>query len=458
MGLGLFGGGVGISRWLHKSGAKITITDLRNPTELKESLQALSNLKGITYHLGKHWAKDFTKTDLVVVNPAIPPNSPYLALAKKNHIPLETESNLFFQLCPAPIIGITGSNGKTTTAYLIAEMLKGTKRKIWLGGNIGKKSLVEKVHQIKKDDIVILELSSFQLEDLNHIKKSPYVSVITNISPNHLDRHKTMSNYIQAKKAIIRHQGKSDYVILNLDDREVRQWSRESRGKILYFSHHKHSYNGTFIHDNKIYVSSNGYKRIICDISDTRLPGNFNQGNIVAALTVAEIFNIPTSHLAGVIKTFSGVEHRLEFALNVNGVKYYNDSIATNPVSTIGAINAISGNLHIILGGYDKQLPFDELAKVIIRNYKRIKSTILIGATADKIESALLKANNKNQIQNHTIILKSLSLEQSVALASHLATSGDTVLLSPACASFDMFRNFAERGALFKKIVKTLLK
>ena len=152
------------------------------------------------------------------------------------------------------------------------------------------------------------------------------------------------------------------------------------------------------------------------------------------------------------------MEHRLEFALNVNGVKYYNDSIATNPVSTIGAINAISGNLHIILGGYDKQLPFDELAKVIIRNYKRIKSTILIGATADKIESALLKANNKNQIQNHTIILKSLSLEQSVALASHLATSGDTVLLSPACASFDMFRNFAERGALFKKIVKTLLK
>lgn len=455
MGLGLFGGGVGISRWLHKAGAKITVTDLRKPAELKESLLALSDLKGITYHLGEHWDADFTKTDLIAVNPAVPPDSPYLMLAKKNHIPLETENNLFFQLCPAPIIGITGSNGKTTTSYLIAEMLKGAGRNIWLGGNIGKKSLLEKVHHIKKDDIVILELSSFQLEDLNRIKKSPYISVITNIAINHLDRHKTMNNYIKAKKSIIRHQGESDYVILNLDDNEVRQWSKESRGKTLYFSGRKHYYNGAFIHNNKIHISSNGNKRIICAISDIRLPGDFNRENITAALAVAGIFNIPIAHLAKVIRTFPGVEHRLEFVAEVNGVKYYNDSIATNPVSTIGAINAVSGNIHLILGGYDKLLPFDGLTKAIINNYQRIKSIILLGVTADKIERALLKYG-PGHLQKDMVILRARSLTETVLLARRIAKSGDTVLLSPACASFDMFRNFAERGRMFKEIVKSL--
>jgi len=455
MGLGLFGGGVGITRWLHKSGARITVTDIRKPSELKESLRVLSDLKGITYHLGGHRAVDFTKMDLVVVNPAVPPDSPYLALARKNRIPLETENNLFFQLCPTPIIGVTGSNGKTTTAYLIAEMLKGTGKIIWLGGNIGKDSLLEKVERIGRNDIVVLELSSFQLEGLDRIGKSPHISLVTNISPNHLDRHRTMRNYINAKKSILHHQGKSDYAILNYDDREVRRWSRKSRGKTIYFSRFKHSYNGAFIHNNKFHISANGNKRIVCDISDTRLLGDFNRENIAAALTVAGIFNISATHLAKVIRTFPGVEHRLEFVSEINGVKYYNDSIATNPVSTIGAINAVAGNLHLILGGYDKQLPFDELARVIIRNYQRIKSVILIGATADKIEDALLKYGPCH-LQKNLALLRTKSLTEAVRLAKRIAKPGDTVLLSPACASFDMFRNFAERGTLFKEIVQSL--
>lgn len=455
MGLGLFGGGVGITQWLHKAGARITVTDIRKPAELKESLRALSNLKNITYHLGGHRNNDFTETDLVVVNPAVPPDSPYLKLVKKHRIRLETENNIFFQLCPAPIIGVTGSNGKTTTAYLLAEMLKTANRKVWLGGNIGKESLLANINRIHKNDVVILELSSFQLEDLGRIGKSPHISVVTNISPNHLDRHKTMRNYIKAKKSILRYQNKSDYVILNLDDREVRRWSRESKGKTLYFSHSKHPSNGAFIHNHKFHVSSNSVKHAVCDVSETILMGDFNQENIAAALAVAGIFNIPTSHLADVIRTFPGVEHRLEFVSEICGVKYYNDSIATNPASTIGAINAVSGNLHLILGGYDKQLPFNKLAKIIIRNYQRIKSIILIGATADKIEDALLKYGSYH-LQKNLVLLKSGSLAETVLLAKRIAKSGDTVLLSPACASFDMFRNFAERGALFKKIVKTL--
>lgn len=455
MGLGLFGGGVGVTRWLHKSGAKITVTDLKKPAELKESLHTLSSLKGIVYHLGKHRAGDFTGTDLIVVNPAVPPDSPYLALAKKNRIPLETENNLFFQLCPAPIIGVTGSNGKTTTAYLIAEMLKGTGRKIWLGGNVGKESLLEKVNRIGKNDIVVLELSSFQLEDLNRIKKSPHISVVTNISPNHLDRHRIMRNYINAKKSILRYQNKSDYAILNLDDREVRQWTRESHGKTLYFSCRNHSYGGAFIRNNKFHILANDNKRIVCDISDTQLLGDFNRENIAAALAVAGLFNTPTSYLVKVIRAFPGVEHRLEFVSEINGVKYYNDSIATNPVSTIEAINAVNGNLHLILGGYDKRLPFDNLARVIIRNYQRIKSITLIGTTTDKIKNTLLKYDLR-YLQDNIVILKARSLPETMLLAKRIAKPGDTVLLSPACASFDMFRNFAERGTLFKKIVQSL--
>jgi UDP-N-acetylmuramoylalanine--D-glutamate ligase len=455
MGLGLFGGGLGVTRWLHKSGAQITITDLRKPSELKEPLRALAGLKGIRYHLNGHQTSDFTKTDLIIVNPAVPPTSPYLKLAKKRNIPLETETNLFFQICPAPIIGITGSNGKTTTAYLISEIMKNSGYRVWLGGNVGKESLLEKTGQINKQDIVVLELSSFQLDALKQIGKSPHIGVVTNITPNHLDRHRTMRNYINAKKSILRHQDKSDYAILNYDDREVRRWSRKSRGKTIYFSRRKHSYDGAFTHNNKFYISANGNKRIICDISDTRLLGDFNRENIAAALAVAGIFNISAAHLAKVIRTFPGVEHRLEFVSEINGVKYYNDSIATNPASTIGAINAVAGHLHLILGGYDKQLPFDELSRVIIRNYQRIKSIILIGATTDKIEDALLKYGPCH-LQKNIALLRTESLTEAVRLAKLIAKSGDTVLLSPACASFDMFRNFAERGTLFKEIVQSL--
>ncbi|OHC12699.1 MAG: UDP-N-acetylmuramoylalanine--D-glutamate ligase, partial [Planctomycetes bacterium RIFOXYD12_FULL_42_12] len=270
-----------------------------------------------------------------------------------------------------------------------------------------------------------------------------------------LDRHKTINNYIKAKKSIIYYQDKSDYAILNLDDKKIRQWSREIRGKTLYFSRHKHPCNGAFIHNNKIYTSSHGNKHIVSDISDIKLPGDFNQENILAALSVAMIFKIPPSKLASVIKTFSGVEHRLEFVTKINGVKYYNDSIATNPTSTIGAINTVSGNIHLILGGYDKQLPFNELAKVIMLNYQRVKSTVLIGATADKIKDALLKCGQR-YIQGEIIILKAKSLTEAVFLLKRIAKAGDTILLSPACASFDMFRNFAERGMLFKKAVKSL--
>lgn len=457
MGLGLFGGGVGITRWFDKIGAKIIVTDLRKASELKESLKLLSHLKNIKYHLGKHHSDDFIKTDLVIVNPAVPKDSLYLTMAKKNRIPLETENNLFFQLCPSPIIGVTGSNGKTTTVALLEQMLKGTGKKIWLGGNIGRQSLLERIHLIKREDIVVLELSSFQLEDLNLIKKSPAISVVTNISPNHLDRHKTMRNYIEAKKSILRYQNDDSYAVLNRDDKEVSQWVEECHGKVLYFSNFKHLHNGAFIHNNQFYTAINGDYQPICNISETKLLGDFNKENITVALAVATLYNISHKYLREVIRKFKGIEHRLEFVSEIDNIKYYNDSIATNPNSTIGAIKSVSGNLHLILGGYDKQLSFDELADQITKiHHERIKSVILIGAAAEKIEETLLKSGFRKHLQDKIILLKAKTLPESVLLARKIAKHGETVLFSPACASFDMFRNFAERGKVFKKTVMRL--
>jgi UDP-N-acetylmuramoylalanine--D-glutamate ligase len=457
MGLGLFGGGVGITRWLYKQGARITVTDLRKSSELKESLKALSSIKNIKYHLGKHYINDFIKTDLLVVNPAVSKDSPYLIEAKKNLVHLETENNLFFQVCPCLIIGITGSNGKTTTVALLEKMLAGTGRKIWVGGNIGRQSLLERVHLIKKEDIVILELSSFQLEDLDLIKQSPDISVITNISPNHLDRHKTMHNYTKAKKSILRYQNYKSYAVLNNNDKEVRKWAKDCPGKILYFGNSKHSHDGACIIGHRFCTVRNNRYQPVCQTSETKLLGDFNLENVTAALAVASIFDVPGNHLKNVIRNFKGVEHRLEFVSEINGVKYYNDSIATNPNSTIGAIKAIAGNLHLILGGYDKQLPFDELAEQITHvHYRRIKSIILLGATAGKIEQSLLKSDLGCHLQNEIMLLKANDLSGAVLLAEKIARRHETVLFSPACASFDMFRNFAERGEFFKKAVTQL--
>jgi len=454
MGLGLFGGGVGIARWLNRIGARVTVTDLRKPAELKESLESLAGFENIKYRLGSHNPDDFAKTDLVVVNPAVPRNSDYLKIAARHNISLTTESNIFFQVCPAPIIGITGSNGKTTTAALIYEMLKGTRQKIWLGGNIGMESLHNVSSRIKAEDLVVLELSSFQLEDLDALKMSPFVSVVTNISPNHLDRHKTMANYIKSKKSILRYQKESDYSILNLKDKEVAGWVKDSPGKVLFFGMGRHNLNGACVYNNDFYIVKEKKHQRVCATSETRLLGSFNQENIAAALAVASIFSVPVSYLKGVIENFKGVEHRLEFVREIKGVKYYNDSIATNPESTIGAIKAIKGNINLILGGYDKKLPFDNLAKEIIRHIDRVRSVVLLGATAKAIEASLSRSRLKSG--RSLLIMKAKEFKQAVILASRIAGSNDTVLLSPACASFDMFRNFKERGEIFKAIVNAL--
>lgn len=459
MGLGFFGGGVGVTRFLVGRGAKVTVTDVKPAEEFGVSLKALADLTDITYHLGGHQESDFKQSDLIIVNPSVPPDSVYLKLARKHYVPLDTEMNLFFKLCPCRIVGITGSNGKTTTTALIGEMLESTFPKVWVGGNIGRGSLLEKISMISYRDIVVLELSSFQLEDLGRIKKSPFVSVVLNIKPNHLDRHETMQSYINAKKNIIHYQDKNSYAILNKDDPEIKSWSKDYRGKVIFFSRSEELKNGTFIKNDKFYYKDYKKTYAICHTSDNRLLGDFNQENIIAAISAVSVLGVNPRAMARVIKDFKGVEHRLEFVREWQGVRYYNDSIATNPESTIVALRAISVNkgrnnsskktgIILIAGGYDKKLPFDELTEEIVQ---RVKNVILLGATALKIKKLLIK----NKMSEKKIQLVS-SFQKAVNVSHKLASGGDVVLLSPACASYDMFNNFTERGYLFKRLVNEL--
>ena len=453
MGLGLFGGGVGLVKFLVRSGARVTVTDIRKESELQESLSVLKDLP-ITYKLGAHQESDFSSADLIFVNPAIPKDSPYLRLAQKHGVPLDTEMNLFFRLCPGPIIGITGTNGKTTTTALVGAILKKSGRRIWVGGNIGGESLLNKIDDslngeniIRNDDPAVLELSSFQLEDLSVIQKSPRLSVVLNLRPNHLDRHRTMVNYINAKKNIIRYQSAADDAILNFDDAEIKKWGSECAGQTVWFSRYNEVSEGAFFKGGVFYLKHNGRIQEICSVNDINLLGEFNRENILAAIAVAGRFGVTPEQIRETIREFKGVEHRLELVAEINGVKYYNDSIATNPDSTIAALEAINSPIILIAGGSDKNLPFDKLAQVMAQ---RAKTVILMGATAEKIEFLLKKQPNSPEI------IRVVSLEEAVRVGRVQARSGETVLLSPACASYDLFRNFAERGNLFKSLVNEL--
>ena len=448
MGLGLFGGGVGVAQFLARQGAHVTVTDLRNTAELSSSMKQLEGLP-ISYKLGGHAEEDFINADMVVVNPAVPKNSKFIQIARNNRVLIDTEMNIFFKLCPAPIIGITGSNGKSTTTTLTGKILQETPRRTWIGGNIGK-SLLGCLDEMKPADIVVLELSSFQLEELNHTKKSPHISIVTNISPNHLDRHTNMDEYLQAKKAIILHQNSRDYAILNYDDTELRRWKNDCKGHILWYSAKQALSNGAFIKSNDLIISVNGQNTAIPCVSSVKIPGIHNLQNVLAASCAAYLAGARKQHIEKAITTFTGLEHRLEFVREVNGVRYYNDSKATTPESSIAAITAFQAQVILIAGGYDKGSSFEEFAGACAQHTKVV---VLIGKTAGKIKELILKKKGSGEIPS-IFMLK--TFEGAFRQANALAKAGDVILLSPACASYDMFLNYEERGRKFKDMVKVL--
>jgi len=446
MGLGRFGGGVDVAKFACKAGAKVIVADLASAEQLSDSIKQLEGFPDIEYRLGSHNPADFEQADIIVANPAVPNDNKFLEIARRAGRIVTSQINIFFELCPATIIGITGANGKSTTTALTAHLLKAVKnRNVWLGGNIGNEPLLTILDQIKNDDLVVLELSSFQIEQLACDQKAPQVALLTNLMPNHLDRYGSFENYCAAKENIFKFQRldeKSPAVsMFNAEDPVGCRWFekyRSQKGRICV----------KFSADD---VSEQIRQKFA-------LPGRANLSNLAAALAVAQRFGIAEKTIKHCLPKFKALPHRLELVAEINGIRWYNDSKATTPESTIVALDAFECPEIIIAGGYDKHLPFDELGKKIAQ---RAKAAILIGQTAEKIKTAIKKATvHRDSIGEETerkVEVKVVnSLAKAVELSQQLAVSGDVVLLSPACASYDMFENFEHRGREFTRLVQKI--
>lgn len=402
--MGLLGGGVGVAKFFTRQGANVLVTDLRTKKELEPSLEKLKGLP-IKYVLGKHRGEDFKNADLIIKNPAVPPDSPYLKIARENNIPIKTDIEIFFDLCPAKIIGVTGTKGKSTTATLIYKFLKTKYPDTLLAGNIGKTPL-EILLRMKKNSKVVLELSSFELEDL---KKSPQVAVVTTLFPDHLNRYKSFNDYIKAKKPIFKYQKKNDVLFLNRDNPETKKLGSEAKSKICFFS----------------------------------------DGS--AAERVVRFFKVPKKDIHKVLANFKGVPSRQELIAIKRGVKYINDTTATTPQSVILAIKTFKNNfpkarIILIAGGVDKNLNYRDLAKEIKKNVKYL--ILLPGDASDKLKKELFETRVSVSFVK--------SMEQAVRKARQLAEKGDIVLLSPGAASFNLFKNEFDRGEQFIRAVKKI--
>lgn len=450
--------GLGVSnlavvRHLAGRGARLVGFDQKSEHELGDKVDELRGL-GVELVLGPDYLKRLDGPwDAVVLTPGMPKNAPVLERLRERGVPFFSEIGLFFSLCRAPIIGVTGSSGKTTTTTLIGEMLRRGPKPVYVGGNIGR-PLLEQVDEIPPDAWVVLELSSFQLEMLN---ESPHIAVVTNVTPNHLDIHGTMDAYVAAKRRIYAFQGPGDLAVFNADDAATRAMADASAGRKLAFSARGVVDAGAWLDGDRIVVrmgndrggAATAEPTVVCSLSDIRLPGMHNVENVLAAVAVAAACGVDPERMREAVAAFRGVRHRLELVGYWNGIRFYNDSIATSPARAAAGVRAFPDPIVLIAGGSDKQLPFDELAEALPG---RVHTVVLLGATAKKIEQAILEYGAKTKEAPPRIVHVG-SLEEAVEQARRAARPGDVVLLSPACASYDMFPNYEVRGDRFRALV-----
>lgn len=437
--------GIGISnlpliKYLVSLGANVTACDRRSAEDLGENYTELEKL-GVKFNLGDGYLNNLSG-DMIFKTPGMRYDVPELLKAKENGSIVTSEMEVFFEVCPSHIIAVTGSDGKTTTTTLIHKMMTDAGYKTWLGGNIGNPLLTD-TEKMKENDWVILELSSFQLHTM---RKSPEIAVITNISPNHLDMHKDYKEYIDAKKNIMLYQNEGDTLIVNADNQVTADIGKSANGAVKYFSR-----NGMA----DVYLDGNIIKRGIVEIlniKDIKIPGMHNVENYMAAIAAVSGL-VSKEVIVNVAKTFGGVEHRIELVRTLDGVKYYNSSIDSSPNRTINTLRVFPNKVIMIAGGKDKGIPYDEIGPALAEH---VKVLILIGATSDKIQEALDAEINKTGNGKDIEVIRATSYDDAVNTARSKAHNGDVVLLSPASTSFDMFRNFEERGNLFKKIVNEL--
>lgn len=426
-------------------GAAVTACDRKTEEELGENAR-LAKEAGAELVLGENYLKNID-ADILFRTPGMRFYSDEINALRRKGVVVTSEMEVFFDLCPCKIIAVTGSDGKTTTTTIISEMLKAQGKTVHLGGNIGT-PLLPIVETIKSTDYAVAELSSFQLISM---RKSPDIAVVTNLAPNHLDIHKDMQEYIDAKKNIFLHQGAFSRTVLNADNEITNAFSDEVRGELVQFTRTKTPYNGAFVEGSRIKYSDHGKVADIMDISDIKIPGMHNVENYLAAIS-AVYGIVSVENIRKVAQSFSGVAHRAEFVREIDGVKFYNDSIASSPTRTAcGTLSLYDKKIILIAGGYDKKIPYEPLGAVIC---DKVKILILLGATAPKIENAVKSA--QNYAENNPVIINVNTMEEAVLAARQNAESGDIVSMSPASASFDLYKNFEERGEHFKRIVNEL--
>ncbi len=439
--------GMGVSntpliRMLLENGIAVTVCDKSTREKLGTAADEFSAL-GARFHLGEDYLKGLD-CDLIFKTPGIRPDVPELIEAKANGAEIVSEMEVFFELCPCPIIAVTGSDGKTTTTTVIAKLLEKAGYTVHLGGNIGNPLLCE-TDSIKPNDYAVTELSSFQLMTM---KKSANISVITNISPNHLDYHRDMAEYTEAKLNVYKHQQEGDFVVLNADNEVCAGLAASVPAGLRMFSRRTKPQNGCYFDGEAIYYIDASGEREIIKRSEIKLPGLHNVENYMAAFS-AVIDIVGDKVCRELAMEFGGVEHRIELVREKDAVRYYNDSIASSPTRSMAGLNSFNEKLIMIAGGYDKHLSYDALGPVICG---KVKKLVLVGATSEKIKNAVLNADCAEKPE----IFEFSDFEKAVRCASDIAEPGDVVILSPASASFDLFKNFAERGKRFKDIINSL--
>ena len=442
--------GLGVSNiplidYLHDFQAKITVFDKRNEEKIdKGVLEKIENYK-ISKNFGENYLSNLKDFDIIFKSPSCRPDLPEIEAEVKRGAILTSEIEKVLELAPCKIIAVTGSDGKTTTTSLIYEIVK-QKYKAYLGGNIGI-PLFTKIKEMQPEDIVVLELSSFQLMTM---KQSPDIAVVTNVTPNHLDIHKSYEEYIEAKKNIFLNQNEDNTLVLNYDNEITKKFAKTAKSKVIFFSSKEKIENGVIYDDGIIKVSEDGLRRHLLKLKDTHLRGTHNAENICAAVAATKDL-VQIEDQINAIKGFEGVPHRIEFVREINGSKWYNDSIASSPTRTIAGLNSFDEEIVLIAGGYDKHLDYEPIAKPIL---DRVKTLILLGQTSGKILNAVKEKQEELGVKID--IYKVDTLEEAVDKAKMEAKPNQVVLFSPASASFDMFKNFEERGNKFKELVKNL--
>src|SRR5271166_768185 len=437
--VGLGKSGVASAIFLKQQGARVTVSDTKSGDELRNEIPALLD-HGITVETGGHGERTFRGQDLIVVSPGVPVDAPPLVQARSAGEMVIGEIELAAQFLPGPIVAITGSNGKTTTTTLAGEIMTAGGFPTLVGGNIGTPA-ISLADRAKPETIIVLEVSSFQLETIQTFR--PKVAVVLNVTPDHLDRHRTLDVYVNAKARIFENQQPDDYAVLNADDPTCVSMATRTRAQVFWFSRQKEVQQGAWVRDGNIVFRDRAGQKEILQVSEIPLKGAHNLENVLAAVCAGALMGCAPEKIRQAVRDFKAVEHRLEFVATINGVDYYNDSKATNVDATIKALESFPANIHLILGGKDKGSDYSVLNDLLRQRVKRVYT---IGAAAAKIES---------QIKNVEVV-HAETLENALHKANAVAEPGDVVLLAPACASFDQFKNYEQRGQVFKEIVRGL--